>query len=236
MNNEYYKHYLRLRIKDLTKIRLKAYIWRVKTNEKTEYSHSRRNGHIFYWNASGLRPGEKAGCECYAEFIDKNYKQKAVYGKIGYIESDGDNDEILQKKIEVISDSLEDLETEKSRLQALEFFISSDELRENVKKGEEIKNKGFFERCTWMRDSFKKRGDLRLRNYDPLMKYIENFNYGAIGKAAGFENIELKLGVGIYQTLNGSSKNHFTPSYFNNPTDWKYIQKGVEWYEQNYSK
>jgi hypothetical protein len=96
--------------------------------------------------------------------------------------------------------------------------------------------------------------------------YAGNFNYGATGRAAGFSQQELKRSAGAYQKygeaigdiLNGKIPDSLTgstykpefgdptdidlplfspgTSYGDDPVDQKYIQEGINWYDENFEK
>ncbi len=70
--------------------------------------------------------------------------------------------------------------------------------------------------------------------------YADNFNYGAMGRASGLTELELRAGSGWQQIRDGtSSAEFFYPwsfSYGDDPVDQKYIKEGIDWYDKNYKK
>lgn len=58
-----------------------------------------------------------------------------------------------------------------------------------------------IEKYKWMYDNFKNgdKYDLKEGGRKPEMEHAGNFNYGAMGRAAGFSEQELKRGAGVYQ-------------------------------------
>ena len=82
------------------------------------------------------------------------------------------------------------------------------------------------------------------------MEHAGNFNYGAMGKAAGLSEQELKRFAGVYQKY-GNNGNTYKPefrdpedidfplfspgtSYGDDPVDQRHIQDGMDWYDENY--
>ena len=69
----------------------------------------------------------------------------------------------------------------------------------------------------------------------PEMEHAGNFNYGAMGKAGGLTEFELRAGGGYQQVRDGtSSPEFFYPwsfSYGDDPVDQKHIQDGIDWYD-----
>ena len=66
------------------------------------------------------------------------------------------------------------------------------------------------------------------------MEYAGNFNYGAMGRAAGLSELELKDGAGYQQLRDGTSDIEFWNSWGDDPIDQQHIQEGIDWYDANY--
>jgi len=100
------------------------------------------------------------------------------------------------------------------------------------------RGKLMVEKYYWMYSNFKTgdKYDLTEGGKNPEMEYASNFNYGAMGKAAGLSDLELQLAAGMYQIWSGTSNISFYNTYFDDPVDQKYIKEGIDWYNINDKK
>jgi hypothetical protein len=112
----------------------------------------------------------------------------------------------------------------------------------------------------WMYYSFKTGAEYDMKKGNPAMEHVGNFNYGAMGRAAGIWSQSLKRAGGVYQKYGESISDIFNrkmprgfgstykpefgdpfdinlfkvTSYGDDPVDLYHVQKGMDWYENNY--
>lgn len=257
---------------ETTVIPRRLYIWRSKDDNKVRDGHAEYDDKIFDWNnANMIKPGEDFGCRCYAEFIENdldgglkvgdkvnsdNERFVKKIGEVGRIDrldmgknSSGKN---TWEKTEVSSDKLENLDTEKKKLQVLEEFINSDELGKNVEEAEN-QNVWLHPRKTysWFTDKVTNDKEWNYKKKIPYGEHVGNFNYGATGRAV-LKNVNKNIaedillrGAGWRQAQDGTSQEEWgdyldspfaDSSYGDDPRDQEMIKKGIDWYEQNYNK
>jgi SPP1 gp7 family putative phage head morphogenesis protein len=216
----------------------RIYRWLTIDDEKVRLEHLARQGKIFGWNSADTRPGEEYNCRCYAEFIDKNGNPTGEYGRMskeGHFEPCDKNGVPLSQKQ---WKELDAKQKEQRKQEELDKFKNSDKLKENIKEAQKMKNESRFERYKWMYRNFQTGGKYDIKNGDPAKEHAGNFNYGAMGAAAGLSDVELKAGAGFQQVKDGtSSPTFFYPqswSYGDDPVDQKYITDGINWYNKNY--
>lgn len=249
-----YRDYLLFWIRELKNFNPKLYIWRTQKDEKVRDSHSDKDGKIFNWDSDDLKPGEDFGCRCYAEFVDDNLEPVGECGRIGYLDQ-GQKDidgKIKWKAVEVVSEDSELLNEEQEKLQVLEDFIRSEELRENIREAEK-QNVWLHPLRTWNWFTGKVTNNNEW-NYKKKLRHGEhvgNFNYGATGRAIlrkmnrnFVENLLLR-GGGYKQEQDGTSQEEWgdyrdltlTNSFYgDDPRDQEMIKQGINWYDQNYGE
>jgi hypothetical protein len=223
-------------------------------DHKVRESHAEYDDRVFDWNDGDMKkPGEDYGCRCYAEFIeidddgsiqigDKIDSSNIdmihlldTMGKMSYL-SIGEilKGKTIYDKEEIFADSLDDLEKEEDKINAINEFVKSDEFIEFIEEAHEIKNKDIVTKSLWMYSNFKTGGRFDLKRNNPRMEHAGNFNYGVVGRAAGFNETTLKAAAGGYQFLSGTSDPSFRDSWYDDPVDQKYIKKGIEYYDKHY--
>jgi len=225
-------------IMDLQKRKL--YIWRSMDDDKVRSEHLQNDDKIFDWESDDIKPGEDYGCRCYAEFLDDDGEPNGIYGKIAWPDKEIEKDPkpyfkpcdkngipLSERKWGELTEKERDLR----KLEELEKFKNSDELRENIKKAKEMKEKGLSSCYSWFIDQVKGDGpwDYK-RGGHPEMEHVGNFNYGATGRAMGVPSFILRGAAGFYQFTSGTSKLSFVISFGDDPVDQYFINEGIEWY------
>ena len=168
------------------------------------------------------------------------------------------DEEDAKRKAKKDWDNLTPQEQEQKKLEALDNFKKSDKLKENIKDAEEMRDKSRLEKYKWMYNNFKTGDKYDTKHGDPDKEHAGNFNYGAMGRAAGLSEQELERFAGAYQKygesvrdilnwqipdkLTGSTyRSEFggpmdigRSSYGDDPVDQVYIREGIEWYDEYY--
>jgi hypothetical protein len=141
----------------------------------------------------------------------------------------------LEGKVRVVgkhktnwSDMTEE-EKEEARIKELDKFMKSEELRGNVNETKR------YSMVSWV-NNVRPGGewDYKQGGKRPAMEHVGNFNYGATGRALGIPPSVLKGAGGSVQIVTGTSSWEFANSNFDDPVDQKYIQQGIDWYDENY--
>lgn len=125
-------------------------------------------------------------------------------------------------------------EREAEKIKQLEKFMKSEEFKKNIKEAEKMRDKSKYEKYKWMLKNFPTGAKYDIKHGDPSMEHAGNFNYGAMGRAAGLSEFELKAGGGFQQIRDGTSDVSFYNSYADDPVDQHYIEKGIDYYDENY--
>ncbi len=120
------------------------------------------------------------------------------------------------------------------KIKALDNFIKSQQLLLNVEEARKLRYMTRLEKYGWMIKNFTSGGKYDVKNGNSAMEHAGNFNYGAMGRAIGFSELELKGGAGVQQFFDGTSDLSFVTSYGDDPEDQKYIQAGIDWYYENF--
>ena len=132
-------------------------------------------------------------------------------------------------------DDMTKAEQEKAKIKELDKFMKSDKFKANLKEAEQMRNKTRAEKYLWMLNNFKTGDKYDIKHGNPEMEHAGNFNYGAMGAAAGFNEWELKSGAGFQQVRDGTSDLEFfypwSWSYGDDPVDQLMIQFGINYYE-----
>ena len=125
----------------------------------------------------------------------------------------------------------------------LDKFKKSDKLKENITK---TKNMLPGQWINSVRPGGK--WDYKKSGKNPEMEHVGNFNYGATGRAAGYERETLLRAGGVVQIVTGRSRPEFgspidnmkfgnknpNTSYGDDPRDQRMIESGMNWYDENY--
>lgn len=128
-------------------------------------------------------------------------------------------------------DDMTKAEKEKAKIKELDKFMKSDKLKKNVDQTK------WYSMVNWV-NNVRPGGewDYKQGGKRPEMEHVGNFNYGATGRALGIPPSVLKGAGGVVQIAQGTSDWDFYDSYFDDPVDQKYIQQGIDWYDENYGK
>ena len=126
-------------------------------------------------------------------------------------------------------------EKEATRIKELDKFMKSDEFKANLKEAEPMRDKTRAEKYLWMLNNFKTGDKYDIKHGKPEMEHAGNFNYGAMGSAAGLSDWKLKAGAGFQQVRDGTMDAEFfypwSWSYGDDPVDQLMIQFGINYYE-----
>ena len=126
-------------------------------------------------------------------------------------------------------------EQEKAKIKELDKFMKSDKFKANLKEAEQMRDKSRPEKYLWMLNNFKTGDKYDIKHGKPEMEHAGNFNYGAMGSAAGLSDWKLKAGAGFQQVRDGTSDPEFfypwSWSYGDDPVDQLMIQFGINYYE-----
>ena len=83
-------------------------------------------------------------------------------------------------------------------------------------------------------DAVKTGGQWDYKQYGPQYQDLGNYNFGLVGKEVIPSEGILKAGAGGYQVLSGTSSFEFYNSNFDDPVDQKWIQEGINDYNNNF--
>ena len=138
--------------------------------------------------------------------------------------------ERLEAEIEKLEKKIE---RERKKIE-LDKFKKSQQFANNIREAKAMRDKSRVEKYLWLFENFPTGGKYDIKYGKSEMEYAGNFNYGAMGRAAGLSETELKAGGGAYQIWSGTSDLNFYDSYFDDPIDQQHIQEGIDWYNANY--
>ena len=149
----------------------------------------------------------------------------------------------LEGKVRKIKKNWSDMteeEKEKARIKVLAEFRKSSQPLENANEAMKYKNLGYLDKVHWLKSKVRTGAEWDYKkDGHPENEHVGNFNYGVVGRAAGFSEEELLRGAGIYQMTSGTSQEEyggvFAP-YGDDPVDQSAIRLGFSFYDSIYGK
>jgi SPP1 gp7 family putative phage head morphogenesis protein len=250
--------YKRADIDSQTEPRL--YIWGAIGDDKVRGLHAAKDGEIFDWNSADLRPGEDYNCRCYAEFIDKDHKGNIWYGKETVYLKNGEyhshfiqalSPESLQKTDNWYHDQYKKCKASGQPMIPYHQGLPADTLHNNIQKAENKNNCwgsiSFFVNYPsdiWFGGRVQSGGEWDYKKEDYAKEDFGNFNYGATGRALGFNEETLLRMAGTVQRDRKAEWGHFddnnifisdpNTSYGDDPRDQEMIKQGIDYYDNDY--